>query len=215
MQRSNLLIGLCVAVCLFFATVWFIRRSGVQSAMGGPSVPEPKSESQVQAELAASSNENRVKEVLAEAQRVELSASQVDDFENTLREVRADPKQARAWLLAKRFEKTLPWFAATETALMTCLKGMSRDPKACVPTSEFRNLLDAGVAAGDLTRTEADQYLNELAQLRDPKTRPAMPAGTAGFMEKESQMKVSNMERIAAAVRRVDAAAELLKSGAK
>jgi polyhydroxyalkanoate synthesis regulator phasin len=140
---------------------------------------------------------------------VELRSEQLGEFENTLREVRADPKQVRAWLLAKRYEKSLPLFSSTEKALMTCLKGLDRDPKACAPTAEFRRLLDEAVAAGDLPKGEADRYLNELSLLRDPRTRPAMPKGTAGFMEKESAMKVRNMEAIAAVVRRVDAAALL------
>ncbi|MFA5139809.1 MAG: hypothetical protein WC728_11315 [Elusimicrobiota bacterium] len=209
MIRSNVLVVLGVAVGLVLSTLWFVRRSGLDSAMGGPAGPQPMTEEQIARELAAGVNESRVNEILAEARRVELGAEQLEGFEAVLRDVRADPRQTRTWLLVKRYEKTLPLFTATEQALMACLKGLSSDPKACLPTAEFRKLLDESVAAGDLPREEADQYLDQLALLRDPKTRPAMPKGTAGFMEKESAMKVRNMERIAAAVRRVDAVALL------
>lgn len=204
MPRNNLLMGLSVAVAIFFATLWFVRRSGVESAIGGPSEPQPMSQEQIAQELAAGINENRVTEVLAEAQRVELGAEQMEAFEETLRSARADPRQARTWLLAKRYESTLPLFTAAEKALMTCLKGLSRDPKACVASAEFRRALEDAVSAGDLNQDQADQYLDQLARLRDPRTRPALPKGTADFMEKESAMKVRNMERIAAAVRRTE-----------
>lgn len=195
------------AVCAFWWTQSMMTGALLPDplAPGAPIDPgaEPQPPSPLAEEaLELSSRQRVLADTLAEAQRVELSDSQIADFEAALSSLRGTPAEKDAWTKLRAFERSFPLFSASEEALFACLRGRQKGPKACEPSPRYRELLDSGVRDGALSRAEADKYLEVLSSLKDPKVQPALPPGGLQFLEAESQTKLRNFGRIAEAVRR-------------
>ena len=193
-------LGILVAAGIFVSRM--LNTASVLPPPGASEPEPPNPMNQVALELSAS--QRLISDTLAAASGSEVSDEQFSAFAAALRQVYASPlrEATRAELL--KYSRTLPLFLASEEALFRCMRGVKRDPKACEPSPEYLDLLHEGVASGNLSKEEADKYMDVLKSMKDPAKRPVLPDGGVDFMEKESAMRARNFRRIVAVFNKID-----------